>query len=140
MRGYLRYSLAFRDVEELLSERGMEADHTTICRWVQRYGPNRRRGSAVISSQPNKSWRVDETAVRVKGRWRCLYRALDASGATIDFLLSGVRDATTATRLFRTALTDAAPRPRRSADRAAVATAGRRITIYANQRVKEIKS
>ena len=67
--------------------------------------PNWRRGCAVISSQPNKSWRVDETYVRVKGRWCYLYRAIDSTGATIDFVLSGSRDAAAAQRLFRKALT-----------------------------------
>ena len=107
-------------------------------RWAQRYGPELAEPRRPLRPT-HQSWRVDESAARVKGRWYYLYRALDASGATIDFLLSGVRDAATAARLFRTALTDTVPRRRRSADRAAVATAGRRITIYANQRVKEIK-
>ena len=73
---YLRFSLSYRDVEELLAERGLHADHVTVWRWVQRY------------AQPtNDSWRVDETYIRVKGQWRYLYRAVDSSGATLDFLL-----------------------------------------------------
>ena len=65
--------------------------------------PNWRSDRAVLSRPTPQSWRVDETAVRVKGRWCYLYRALDVTGATIDFVLSGVRDAAAATRLFRTA-------------------------------------
>ena len=113
VRGYLRYSLSFRDVEELLSERGMKADHTTIWRWVQRYGPELEERLRRHLKPTNKSWRVDETDVRVKGRWCYLYRAVDSTGATIDFVLSGLRDAATAKRLFRKALTNPSHRPPR---------------------------
>ena len=106
VRWYLRYSLSFRDVEELLSERGLEVDHTTIWHWVQRYGPELEERLRRHLKPTNKSWRVDETYVRVKGRWCYLYRAIDSSVATIDFVLSRWRDAATATRLFRKALTD----------------------------------
>ena len=113
VRWYLRYSLSFRDVEELLRERGLEADHTTIWRWVQRYGPELEERLRRHLKPTNKSWRVDETYVRVKGRWCYLYRALDSTGATINFVLSGLRDAATAKRLFREALTDPShPQPR----------------------------
>ena len=113
VRWYLRYSLSFRDVEELLSERGLEADHTTIWRWVQRYGPELEARLRRHLKPTNKSWRVDETYVRVKGRWCYLYRAIDSTGATIDFVLSGLRDAAAAKRLFRKALTDPShPQPR----------------------------
>jgi transposase-like protein len=104
VRWYLRYSLSLRDVEELLEERGMDADHTTIWRWVQRYGPELQQRLRRHLKPTNKSWRVDETYVRVKGRWRYLYRAIDWAGATIDFLLSARRDADAAKRLFRKAL------------------------------------
>ena len=113
VRWYLRYSLSFRDVEELLRERGLEADHTTIWRWVQRYGPELEERLRRHLKPTNKSWRVDETYVRVKGRWCYLYRAIDSTGATINFVLSGLRDAATANRLFRKALTDPShPQPR----------------------------
>ena len=106
VRWYLQYSLSFRDVEELLSERGLEADHTTIWRWVQRYGTALEERLRRHLKPTNTSWRVDETYVRVKGRWCYLYRAIDSTGATIDFMLSGLRDAATAKRLFRKALAD----------------------------------
>ena len=93
VRWYLRYSLSFRDVEELLRERGLEADHTTIWRWVQHYGPELEERLRRHLKPTNKSWRVDETYVRVKGRWCSLYRALDSTGAMIDFVLSGWREA-----------------------------------------------
>ena len=113
VRWYLRYSLSFRDVEELLSERGLKADHTTIWRWVQRYGPELEERLRRHLKPTNKSWRVDETYVRVQGRWCYLYRAIDSTGATIDFVLSGLRDAASAKRLFRKVLTDPShPQPR----------------------------
>ena len=102
-----------RDVEELLDERGLEADHTTIWRWVQRYGPELEQRLRRHLKPTNKSWRVDETYIRVKGRWCYLYRAIDSAGATIDFLLSAKRDADAAKRLFREALRDQShPQPR----------------------------
>jgi transposase, IS6 family len=113
VRWYLRYSLSLRDVEELLAERGLAADHTTIWRWVQRYGPELERRLPRHLKPTNKSWRIDETYIRVKGRWYYLYRAIDSTGATIDFLLSALRDATAAHRLFRRALSDPShPQPR----------------------------
>jgi transposase-like protein len=98
---YLRYSLSLRDVEELLAERGLEADHTTIWRWVQCYGPALEQRLRRQLKPTNKSWRVDETYIRVKGGWCYLYRAIDSTGATIDFLVLALRDAAAAKRLFR---------------------------------------
>jgi DDE domain len=85
---YLRFSLSYRDVDELLAERGMHADHVTVWRWVQRYGPEIQRRLRPRLRPTNDSWRVDETYIRVKGKWVYLYRAVDSSGATIDFLRS----------------------------------------------------
>src|SRR5437870_2927741 len=78
VRWYLRYSLSLRDVEELLEERGLEADHTTVWRWVQRYGPELEHRVRRHLKPTNKSWRVDETYIKVKGRWCYLYRAIDS--------------------------------------------------------------
>src|SRR5450432_61009 len=113
VRWYLRYSLSLRDVKELLEERGLEADHTTVWRWVQRYGPELEQRLRRHLKPTNKSWRVDETYLRVKGRWCYLYRAIDSAGATIDFLLSALRDADAAKQLFLNALSDRShPQPR----------------------------
>ena len=113
VRWYLRYSLSLRDVEELLDERGLKVDHTTVWRWVQRYGPELEQRLRRHLKPTNKSWRVDETYVRVKGGWCYLYRAIDSTGATVDFLLSALRDAAAAKRLFRKALRDPShPQPR----------------------------
>ena len=113
VRWYLRYSLSYRDVEELLEERGLDADHTTVWRWVLRYAPELDQRMRRHLKATNKSWRVDETYVKVKGIWRYLYRAIDSAGATIDFLLSARRDADAAKRLFRKALrAPSHPQPR----------------------------
>src|SRR6201987_3019390 len=92
---YLRFSLSYRDVEALLAERGLHADHVTVWRWGQRYAPEMERRLCRPLKPTNDSWRVDETYIRVKGKWRYLYRAVDSAGATIDFLLSAKRDAAT---------------------------------------------
>jgi transposase, IS6 family len=113
VRWYLRYSLSLRDVEELLVERGLGADHTTVWRWVQRYAPELEQRMRRHLKSTNKSWRVDETYMKIKGRWCYLYRVIDSAGATIDFLLSAFRDADAAKRLFRQALKDPShPQPR----------------------------
>ena len=82
---YLRFSLSYRDVEELLAERGLHADHATVWRWVQRYAPEMERRLRRQLKPTNDSWRVDETYIRVKGKWRYLYRAVDSTGATPTF-------------------------------------------------------
>src|ERR1041385_7902205 len=101
---YLRFSLSYRNVEELLGERGLPADHTTIWRWVQCYAPELNKRCRRELKPTNRSWRVDETYVRVKGKWVYLYRAVDSTGATIDFLLSARRDALAAKRFLQKAL------------------------------------
>jgi transposase, IS6 family len=113
VRWYLRYSLSLRDVEELLEERGLEADYTAVWRRVQRYGPEFEQRMRRHLKPTNKSWRCDETYIKVKGRWYYLYRAIDSTGATIDFLLSAKRDANAAKRRFRKALNARShPQPR----------------------------
>ena len=101
---YLRFSLSYRDVEELLAERGLSVDHVTVWRWVQRYAPEIQRRLRPRLRPTNDSWRVDETYIRVKGKWVYLYRAVDSTGATIDFLLSAKRDAAAAERFLAKAL------------------------------------
>src|SRR2546423_6412529 len=96
---YLRFSLSYRDVEELLAERGISVDHVTLWRWVQRYAPELARRLRKCLKSTNDSWRVDETYVRVKGQWRYLYRAVDSSGATLDFLLTATKDAEATTHI-----------------------------------------
>src|SRR5579864_2874978 len=101
---YLRFSLSYRDVEELLAERRLLVDHVTVWKWVQRYAQEIQRRLRPRLRQTNDSWRVDETYIRVKGKWVYLYRAVDSTGATIDFLLSAKRDTVAAKRFLGKAL------------------------------------
>ena len=112
VRWYLRYSLSYRDVEEMMIERGLCVDHSTIARWVLRYAPELNQRIRRELRYPNNSWRVDETYVRVAGRWTYLYRAVDSEGSTIEFMLSPNRDLTAAKHFLRLALSNAVPRPR----------------------------
>lgn len=104
--GYLRYSLSYRDVQELLEERDLKVDHTTIWRWVQCYAPQLEDRTRSHLKPTHKSWRVDETYVRIRGHWFYLYRAVDSAGATIDVFLSAVRSADAAKALLSKSLSD----------------------------------
>ena len=90
VRWYLRYSLSLRNVEELLEERGLHVDHTTVWRWVQDYGPELEQRLRWHLKPTNKSWRVDETHLRVKGRWCYSYGAIDFKGRHHRFLAVSV--------------------------------------------------
>jgi IS6 family transposase len=104
VRWYLRYALSYRDVEELLRERGVSIDHTTVFRWVQRYAPELDQRCRPHLKRTNDSYRVDETYIKIKKQWHYLYRAVDSTGATLDFMLSTTRDAGAAERFFRKVL------------------------------------
>jgi transposase, IS6 family len=104
VRWYLRYALSYRDLEEMMLERGLSVDHTTIYRWVQRYAPELDKRSRPHLKATNDSWRVDETYIKVKKVWMYLYRAVDSDGNTLEFLLSPTRDAQAAKRFFVKAL------------------------------------
>lgn len=105
VRWYLRYGLSYRDVEELLVERGVEVDHVTVYRWVQRFSPLLADAARFRRHSPGDRWFVDETYVKVNGVWRYVYRAVDQYGQVIDVLVSARRDAQAARRFFRRALT-----------------------------------
>src|SRR3954454_8044800 len=104
LRWYLRYSLSYRDLEEMMAERGLSVDHTTIYRWVQHFAPIVERKCRAKLKTTSDSWRVDETYVKVKGQWMYLYRAVDSAGNTVEFMLSPTRDGQAAKRFFRKAL------------------------------------
>ena len=104
LRWYLRYSLSYRDVEELMAERGLNVDHSTIARWVLRYAPELSKRIRRHLRLHGGSWRVDETYVRVAGNWTYLYRAIDSGGDTIDFMLSPNRDLVAAKHFLQLAL------------------------------------
>ncbi|HEY5867745.1 MAG TPA: IS6 family transposase [Candidatus Tectomicrobia bacterium] len=104
VRWYLRYALSDRDVEALLRERGLAGDPTTIVRWVQRYAPELDQRCRPRLKATNDSSRVDETYIKIKQQWYDLYRAVDSTGATLDFMLSATRDGGAAARFFRQVL------------------------------------
>ena len=104
VRWYLRYGLSYRDVEELLAERGVEVDHVTIYRWVQRFTPLVIEAARPCRHSVGDRWFVDETYVRVAGVWRYVYRAVDQYGQVIDVYVSRRRNIAAATRFFETML------------------------------------
>ena len=105
VRWYLRYGLSYRDVEELLAERGILVDHVTVYRWVQRFTPMFIDAARPCRHSPGDRWFVDETYVKIAGRWCYLYRAVDQFGQVIDVYLSARRDARAARAFFDSAMT-----------------------------------
>jgi transposase-like protein len=101
VRWYCRYSLSYRDLEEMMRERGLAVDHVTLFRWVQRYAPEINRRMRPHLKMSGASFRVDETYVKVGKAWKYLYRAVDKEGATIEFMLSAKRDVSAAKRFFK---------------------------------------
>ena len=93
VRWYLKYSLSYRDLVEMMKDRGLHIAHTTIMRWVHEFGPELDKRIRPYLKPTNDSFRVDETYIKVKGQWKYLYRTVDSNGNTIDFMLSENRDA-----------------------------------------------
>ena len=104
VRWYCKYGISYRDLEEMMAERGVVVDHTTLYRWLQRYAPLMEKRIRWYQRYTDASWRVDETYVKVAGEWAYLYRAIDKNGATIDFMLSSRRTAKSARRFLGKAL------------------------------------
>jgi transposase-like protein len=104
VRWYLRFGLSYRDVEELLAERGVEVDHVTIYRWVQRFTPLLADAARPCRHAVGDRWFVDETYLKIGGRWRYLYRAMDQFGQVIDVYISPRRDTEAAHRFFDRAI------------------------------------
>jgi len=106
VRWYLAYSLGYRDIEELMHERGFSVDHSTINRWVLHYSPKLDAAFRRKKNRVGKRWRMDETYSKVKGQWKYYYRAVDKQGQTIDFLLTATRDKKAALRFLRKAINE----------------------------------
>ena len=105
VRWYVAYSLSYRNIEELMDERGVKVDHSTIQRWVERYAPEYEKRFRAKNKVPTgSSWRMDETYIRVRGKWTYLYRAVDRDGQTLEFMLSENRDTASARRFFKRAI------------------------------------
>ena len=104
VRWYVAYPISYRQIEEMMGERGVEVDHSTLHRWVLKYVPSLEKAFLARKRLVGGSWRLDETYVRVKGAWKYLYRAVDKVGATVDFLLTARRDRKAALRFLRKAI------------------------------------
>jgi IS6 family transposase len=145
VRWYLRFGLSYRDLEELLGERGIDVDHVTLYRWVQRFTPQLVDAARPSRHSGGDRWFVDETYVKVSGEWRYLYRAVDQFGQVIDVMLSQRRDAQAARRFFEGAMVCAALPVEVTTDRAAtypavldqlLPGAFHNVENYANNRVE----
>jgi transposase-like protein len=104
VRWYLKFPVSYRDLELMLADRGVAVDRLTIFRWIQAYAADLEKRLRPHLRACNGSWRVDETYIKVKGRWTYLYRTVDSRGQTVDFLFSARRDAAAAKRFFRKVL------------------------------------
>ncbi|MGK0602902.1 IS6 family transposase [Yokenella regensburgei] len=104
VRWYLAYALSLRNLEEMMAERGVIVDHSTLHRWVISLVPLLDKAFRRRKRTVGRRWRMDETYIKIKGQWKYLYRAVDTEGQTIDFLLTAKRDAVAALRFFRKAI------------------------------------
>ncbi|BBU63260.1 IS6 family transposase [Methylosinus sp. C49] len=100
----MAYPMSYRQLDEMMEERGVEVDHSTLNRWVVKYAPLLEKQFRARKRMIGSSWRLDETYVKVKGRWKYLYRAVDKAGATVDFLLTAKRGRKAALRVLRKAI------------------------------------
>lgn len=104
VRWYCRYALSYNDLKEIAAERGLCVERSTVCRWVQEYAPQLAKRVKTYFKKTVDSWRVDETYVKIKGVWHYLYRAIDKTGQTLDWMLSRYRNKQAAKRFFKKAL------------------------------------
>ena len=104
IRWYAAYPLSYRHLEEIMQERGVVVDHSSINRWAIRFLPLLETAFRKHKHAVGTSWRMDETYIRVNGAWKYLYRAVDKQGQTVDFLLTAKRDAAAARRFFEKAI------------------------------------
>jgi len=106
LRWYLKYKLSFRDLVEMMTERGLSMVHTTIMRWIHEYSPKINKRIRKYLKPSTDSYRLDETYIKIKDKWCYLYRAIDSKGNTLDFLLSEKRDKKAAIKFIRKVLSN----------------------------------
>jgi IS6 family transposase len=104
VRWYCCYALSYRNLEEMMAERGVDVDHSTVNRWVLKYSTELDKRLRRYLKPTNDSWRADETYIQIKGAWKYLYRTVDSQGNTLDFMLSAKRDGKAAACFFRKVL------------------------------------
>jgi len=104
VRWYVAYPISYRQLEEMMEERGVAGDHSSLNRWVLKYAPLLDQAFRARKRRVGGSWRMDETCVRIRGRWKYLYRAVDKAGNTVDFVLTAKRDHKAAVRFLRKAI------------------------------------
>ena len=92
VRWYCKYAISYRDMSEMMQEGGIDVDHMTVFRWVERYAPEIEKRASWYQGLRSDSWRVDETCVRVDGKWKYLWRAIDKQGRLMDVMLSDRRN------------------------------------------------
>ena len=137
VRWYVAYSLSYRDLEELMQERGYAVDHSTVQRWVVHYAPRIEKAFRKDKRRAGHRWRLDETYIKIKGEWKYLYRAVDKKGNTIDFLLTAKRDKQAALRFLNKAIGSNGKPSLINIDKSGANTAGiKQFNRDANKRVK----
>ena len=124
VRWYVAYPLSYRNIEEMMAERGVVVDHSTLNRWVIRFAPLLEQEFRARKRLIGSSWRMDETYIKVKGEWKYLYRAVDQEGNTVDFLLTARRDHKAALRFFNKAISSNSEPIKINIDKSGSNTAG----------------
>ena len=137
VRWYCAYSLSYRNIEEMMQERGIDVDHSTLNRWVIHYAPLLEKAFHGKKKRSGNRWRMDETYIKVKGQWKYLYRAVDSDGNTIDFLLTAKRDTKAALRFFKKSIGRNGKPSLINIDKSGANTAGiKRFNEEENKRIK----
>jgi putative transposase len=137
VRWYIAYSLSYRDLEELMQERGYAVDHSTVQRWVVHYAPRIEKFFRKNKKRVGHRWRLDETYIKIKGEWKYLYRAVDKQGKTIDFLLTAKRDTKAARRFLNKAIGSNGKPSLINIDKSGANTAGiKRYNSDENKRIR----
>jgi putative transposase len=137
VRWYVAYPISYRQLEEMMEERGVEVDHSSLNRWVLKYVPLLEQAFRMRKRRVGGSWRMDETYVRIRGQWKYLYRAVDKAGNTVDFLLTAKRDRKAALRFLSKAIGQHGTPAKITIDKSGANTAA--IESYNEQHEAEIE-